>query len=306
MLPAISVTERAAVEASSPACCTTLVATRFARVTGDCLRAPPERPPLLRAVEVRWATERFTVEARFEALRFIAPRFAAVLRFVDAPRFAVLRFAPPRFVALPVALRAPDFRAVDFRALDFRALDFPAALRADAPREPDRAAPEEERFDEERFDEERFEDARLDEPDFRERELLPDDFDRVAIGTDLGSGFVRWRTQESRTGRRVRRPRASRRARRGGARRRADIAIAWRNAIARATPTHPRRRPDARAGITPVAMHVTRGASSDAPWQGELRRRAGASRTRATSSRGSLAVPQPDEYRLASSETEAG
>jgi hypothetical protein len=193
-------------------------------------------------------------------------------------------------------LRAVDFRAVDFRAVDFRApafldedfrADEPLApARDDAPREPERTDEPEA----DRFDVERFADERLVEPDFREREPLPrDDFDRVAIEPDLGSGFARGVTQESREYRRACRSRSARelamdagdraprftaafRSRRDP---RADARASWRNA-------RPPRCRARRMPVTPLAMRVTSRTSRGAPGTGEVRRRAGASGVVAT------------------------
>jgi hypothetical protein len=94
---------------ASPACFTTVVATRFARATGDCLRVRL-RPPL-----------------RFRAL---------------------LRFRPDERRAEPRAddLRRDDLRADDFRPPDLRRVDFlPVDFRP--PRRPaDRDLPRDDRL----------------------------------------------------------------------------------------------------------------------------------------------------------------
>ncbi len=95
------------------ACSTTAFATRFARATGDCFRAPFFRAPVFRP----------------EDPRFDAPFFeAAPLR----PR------APDDFLDAPLRadFRDDDFRAPDFRLLDLRPDDpprLPADFRDDEP-----------------------------------------------------------------------------------------------------------------------------------------------------------------------------
>jgi hypothetical protein len=92
----------------------TVVATRFTRATGDCLRV---LPPLRDDFRADDEDDLRAVEPRDDDFRALDPR-------VDD------------FLALEPLFRAEDFRALDdddFRALDFRALDF----RADEPRAPE-------------------------------------------------------------------------------------------------------------------------------------------------------------------------
>jgi hypothetical protein len=104
---------------ASPACFTTVVATRRARATGDCFRRARFRPP--------------------ERLR--ADDFRAVDPRPDDLRREDFRAADLR----PPDLRRALFRPADFRPLDFRPLDFRPP--DDRPRRPpERALPRDDRF----------------------------------------------------------------------------------------------------------------------------------------------------------------
>jgi hypothetical protein len=94
---------------ASPACFTTVVATRFARATGDCLRVR-FRPPLRLRPD-----ERLRAEPRADDLR--------------------------RDDLRPDDLRADDFRPPDLRRADFLPVDFRPPRRP-----PDRDLPRDDRL----------------------------------------------------------------------------------------------------------------------------------------------------------------